>query len=296
MAQSDDLAQIVKEFQHAFPERKKSAHKGEFGRVFILAGSRGLCGAGLLAAIGALRSGAGLTSLATPNECSGMILTKIPEVMIKPLAETEEGSVSQAAYPEIQRYLSGQNVFALGPGLSQNQETQGLIRQLVRESKIPLVIDADGLNAFSDHRNELKNLNAPAVITPHPGEFARLFGAPVSDSESDRKKAALEKAKEFGVIVVLKGAGTVVATPKAEVYVNPTGNPGMAKAGSGDILLGIIASFLAQGFPPFEAAKYGVFIHGFAGDLTAKDFDEVSMTPGDMLNYLPQAFLMLLGK
>ena len=291
----NDLTQTVAEFQKAFPRREKAAHKGDFGRVFILAGSRGLAGAGLLAAIGALRSGAGLVSLGTPEECAGMILGNVPEVMVKPLAETKEGSLSPKSYDEIQKYLKNQDVFALGPGLSQEENTQQLIRQLVEESKIPMVIDADGLNAFADYNDQLKDLKVPVIVTPHPGEFKRLFKIEVSDKEKDRVSSAQKIAKEFGITVVLKGAGTVVAAKDGRVYVNPTGNPGMAKGGSGDILCGIIASFIANKLDPFDAARFGAFVHGHAADMAVKHFDEVSMTPGDILNYLPKAFLQILG-
>ncbi|MBI4971739.1 MAG: NAD(P)H-hydrate dehydratase [Candidatus Omnitrophica bacterium] len=292
----NDFAKTVQEFQKAFPAREKAAHKGDFGRVFILAGSRGLVGAGLLAGIGALRSGAGLISLGTPEECAGMILAKIPEVMVKPLPETSEGSLAAKAYDAIKKYLKNQDVFALGPGLSQNENTQQLIRQLVEESEIPMVIDADGLNAFQDFNDQLKDLKVPVILTPHPGEFKRLFEIKVSDKEKDRVSAAGQIAKEFGLTVVLKGAGTVVAAKDGRVFVNPTGNPGMAKGGTGDILCGIIASFVARKLDAFDAARFGAFVHGYAADLAVKDFDEVSLTPGDILNYLPKAFLQLLGR
>lgn len=291
-----EIASITSEWQSVFPKREKQAHKGDFGRVFILAGSRGLCGAGLLAAMGALRSGAGLISLGTPEECAALVLQRIPEVMVKPLAQNSEGSLASSGFSQIESYLSGQNVVALGPGLSQQPDTQALIRRLVSASKIPVVLDADGLNAFQNFRHELQSVKVPLVLTPHPGEFARLFARPASESEEGRKRLAVEGARETGATLVLKGAGTVVAGPEGRVFVNPTGNPGMAKGGSGDILTGMIASFIAQGIPVFEAAKFGVFIHGLSGDLAAKQFDEVSMTPGDLLNHLPEAFISLRGK
>ncbi len=291
-----EFEQFASDFSNSFPKRKRDANKGDFGRVFILAGSEGLAGAGLLASIGALRAGAGLVSLGTAESCAGMVLGKVPEVMVKPLPQTQEGSVSLQAYTKIKQFLEKQNVFALGPGLSQNSETQNLIRSLVLESSIPMVIDADGLNAFDGHLDEMKKIKAQAVITPHPGEFMRLFGVKVTEDEQNRVEAAKKASKDLGLIVVLKGAGTVVASPEGACFVNPTGNPGMAKGGSGDILTGMTAAFLGEGLKPFDAAKWAVFVHGYAGDLAAKALDEISMTPGDLLNCIPQAFKDLRGE
>lgn len=289
-------SELSREFRKAFPPRKQTAHKGEFGRIFILAGSRGLTGAGLLASMGALRAGAGLVSLGTPRSCAAMILRRVPEVMVKPLAETKQGSLDPKAIGDIRKFLRNQDVFALGPGLSQEKNTQALIRRLVRECWIPIVIDADGLNAFSGHLNELKNLRAPVILTPHPGEFRCLFGVRLSGKDPDRVRWTKKVSAEYKLTVVLKGAGTVIASPDGRASINPTGGPALAKGGSGDVLCGIVSAFLGQGLEPFRAARLAVFVHGYAADLAAKDLGEASLTATELCDYLPKAFRKILGR
>lgn len=282
--------QIKCEFRRFLPRRRMDSHKGDYGRVFIIAGSRGLTGAAFLVSIASLRSGAGLITLGIPTSLSGVMALKLAEVMTKPLAETRAGSLSIRAYGEINSFLKRQNVLAIGPGLSRNKETQRLVRKVVLTSRKPMVIDADGLNAFEGYAQSLKRIKADVILTPHPGEYERLFGKKLLQSETKRKEAALQTARKYGVICVLKGYRTVIADPLGKVFVNPTGNPGLATGGSGDALTGIIAAFLGQGVAAFYAAKLGCFIHGLAADIAAKKTGEISLIPTDVVDYLPKAF------
>lgn len=284
---------IVREIRLKWKPRKATANKGDFGRVFILAGSKGLSGASRLAGMGALRSGAGLVTLGVPEAIYSIVARQEPELMVKPFPSTRQGSVSFRALHSLKNFLQNQNVFALGPGLSQNPETQKLIRSLIKAVNLPLVIDADALNAMKGHASLLKNVSGKAVLTPHPGEFQRVFGSKPSASEADRKKKAQAAAKKYGVIVVLKGNRTVVASPSGQVYVNSTGNPGMATAGMGDVLTGIIASFIGQKLSLWDAARFGVYLHGFAGDLAAKKIGKVGMTASDVIHLLPSAVRLI---
>jgi NAD(P)H-hydrate epimerase len=210
--------------------------------------------------------------------------------MTKPLQETRAGTLSKNAFSEIVRFTEKADAVALGPGLSANPETQALIRRLIAAVKKPLVIDADGLNALSGKLRLFRTRTQPAVITPHPGEMARLLRISTGEVQKRRKALASEVAREYGITVVLKGYQTVVADSSGNVYVNDTGNPGMASGGTGDVLTGIIVSFLGQGIPAFESAKLAVYIHGLAGDLAAKEKGEISLIAVDILNYLPAVF------
>ena len=274
-------------------KRPATGHKGTFGRVFVLAGSRGMTGAAHLAGMGALRSGAGLVTIGVPDAVYLIIAKRESELMIRPLPSTAKGTLGLKGFSEIKRFCSTQNVLALGPGLSQHVTTQQLIRKILQATELPVVIDADGLNALKGHLSVLKVCHARAVLTPHPGEFARVFGGKLDDSDILRRKRALETAREYGVVLVLKGHRTVVASPEGEVHVNLTGNPGMATAGSGDVLTGVIAALAGQGCSLYEAACLGVHVHGLAGDLAAKKNGQISLTAGDILSFLPDAFKSL---
>ncbi|MCK9595553.1 MAG: NAD(P)H-hydrate dehydratase [Candidatus Omnitrophica bacterium] len=267
--------------------RKADSHKGDFGHVFILAGSAGLSGAAVLCAKAALRSGAGLVTLGIPASLNGPIIKiKPPEVMTLPLPETKEISLSPAAYNKIKEFSRKTDIIAIGPGLSQNKATQELILKVIAGIDKPMVIDADGLNSLGKQR---KQFRGNIILTPHPGEMSRLTGLPVPVIQKNRKKVAKEFANEYNVEIVLKGKNTLVADNKDNFYVNKTGNPGMAKAGSGDVLTGIIAAFLGQGLNLFQAAKYAVYLHGSAGDLAAKKKTQISMTASDIIDMLPEA-------
>lgn len=279
---------IRKEIRKRWQPRKADAHKGDFGRLFILAGSRGLTGAAYLASLGALRAGAGLITLGVPESIYPILARRHAEVMVRPFPCTQSGELSFAARKPLLEFLSNQDVFALGPGLSQNPNTQKLIRELLQKSSQPLVIDADALNALTDNLEVLKHCCYRAVLTPHPGEFSRLFGK-VDRSDAARRQKAADVAKKYRIHLVLKGHRTVVASPEGKIYVNQTGNPGMASGGTGDVLTGVIAALLAQGFSLWEASRFGVFLHGLAGDLAAKEIGQISLTAGDLLDFLPAA-------
>ncbi|MBI1977186.1 MAG: NAD(P)H-hydrate dehydratase [Candidatus Omnitrophica bacterium] len=285
---------VREEFRKHFRPRSRTAHKGDFGRVFILAGSQGLSGACFLASMAALRSGAGLVTVGVPKCLVAPLARRLTEAMMLPLPETQEGTLSQSAHQPLARYLKTQDVFALGPGLSMNRATQALIRKAVLHAHQLMVIDADGLNAFTDRPELFKKLKSQVILTPHSGEFIRIFGGRISKTETERKRRVVQAAKAYGVVIALKGYRTVVASPRGEVYVNQTGNPGMATGGSGDVLTGVIAAMLGQHANPFQAACFGVFIHGLAGDLAKKEKGEISLVAGDILNALPLAFQKVL--
>lgn len=252
-----------------------------------------MTGAAHLAGMGALRAGAGLVTIGVPDAVYLIIAKRESELMIRPLPSTAKGTLSLKGFPEIKRFCFAQNVLAIGPGLSQHVTTQQLIRKTLQGTELPVVIDADGLNALKGHLTVLKACRARAILTPHPGEFTRVFGGKLDDSGVLRRSRALEVAREHGVVLVLKGHRTVVASPEGKVYVNPTGNPGMATAGSGDVLTGVIAALAGQGCSLFEAACLGVHVHGLAGDLAAKKTGQVSLTASDILSFLPDAFKSL---
>ncbi|MBN1687483.1 MAG: NAD(P)H-hydrate dehydratase [Candidatus Omnitrophica bacterium] len=286
---------IRKILKKKWKPRKKTAHKGDFGRVLLLAGSRGLTGAAYLSSLACVRAGAGLVTLGCPEKVYPILARRSQEVMVKPFPSTREGSFSVKALGPILRFLKNQNVLAIGPGLSQDSDTQKLVRRVLAKSVAMIVIDADGLNALKGHTQELKKCIGRAVITPHPGEFVRLFGGKLSDSDKVRRKRAVEVAKKYHVVVVLKGHRTVVADPRGKVYINRTGNPGMATGGTGDVLTGIIAALIGQKFSLFDAACFGVYLHGLSGDRAAKKVGEVSLAAGDLIEALPAAIQSVLG-
>ncbi len=271
-------------------KRKKESHKGDFGHLFVMAGSSGYTGAALLCSQAALLSGSGLVTLGIPESLNTIVAKRIWELMTLPLPETREKSFSLRALPAILKKVEACDAVAIGPGLSRNRETVRLVHQLIPRIKKPMVIDADGLNAVSENPLVLKKAKAPVIVTPHPGEMARLIRKTGKEVQRDRKKVAKLFSFGYNVITVLKGYHTLVASPTGKLYVNPTGNPGMAKGGCGDVLTGIIGSFLGQGMSPFAAACNGVYVHGLAGDLAVKEKGEVSLLAGDLLKFLPSAF------
>lgn len=275
-----------------FSPRPQDAHKGDYGHVFVLAGSAGLTGAAYLAASAALLSGSGLVTLGIPQSLNVILATKLTEVMTLPLPETGEMTLSLKALPKIRQVLSKFDALAIGPGLSQNAETRKVIRGLLCSVTIPAVVDADGLNAIAGEIDILKKLKTRVILTPHPGEFGRLLGLPVGEVQKNRISLAKTFAARYNVTLILKGFQTVVADAGGDTCVNETGNPGMATAGCGDILTGIIAAFLGQRIDYFPAARYAVYIHGLAGDLAVREKGEISLIARDILHHLPQAFKM----
>lgn len=272
------------------PPRPASAHKGNFGRVLIIAGSRGMTGAACLTGAAALRSGAGLVTVAVPETLHDIMEGKLTEAMTVPLPDTGDGSLSAEARSRILSLLENMDALAIGPGLSLAPETISLVRELLPAIKIPFVLDADALNALAGQVSSiLGSLQAPAVITPHPGEMARMMGVASKDIQADRIGAAIKAAATWNVATLLKGARTVVAAPEGVVFINPTGNPGMATGGSGDVLTGIVVSLIAQGLEPGRAAAAGAYIHGLAGDMAAKEKGMMGLIAGDIVSVLPAA-------
>ena len=277
------------------PRRSRAAHKGNFGKVLVVVGSRGMTGAAYLTAKGALRAGAGLVLAATPASQQPILAAKLTSAMTAALPETKEGTLSLKARTSILKLAQDCNAIALGPGLSQHPQTVKLVLSVLPFFSSCVVIDADGLNALSHNVNILKRVKAPVILTPHPGEMARLTGSRVYESATSRVKIATEFARKYRVIVVLKGYQTVL-TDGQRIYINKTGNPGMATGGTGDVLTGVISGLVAQGLGLFESAQLGVYVHGLAGDYAARELGEISLIATDLLDYLPAAFKTVLKR
>ena len=281
------------------PPRPPSSHKGSYGRVLVVAGSTGMTGAAALASEAALRAGAGLVTLATPKHLNPILEGLLPEVMTLPLPETDAGSLSVSATSTILEFaVKTKSILAIGPGLSQHPETVSFVHQLIRENReqgldLRMVIDADGLNALAQVRETILSLNSETVLTPHPGEMARLTSTSVPVLEKDRISTAQQFASKYGVTLVFKGAPTVTSTPNGNLWVNSTGNPGMATGGMGDVLTGIIAGLMAQGIPSEIAAALGVYLHGLAGDIVAERLGRHGLIASDVLKAAPRAISSL---
>ena len=273
----------------AFPPRDPDAHKGTYGHVLVLAGSPGKTGAAALCSLGALRIGAGLVTLAVPEGLNDFMEVKLTEVMTVGLPETEERTVAFQARDDLLNLMEGKRVLALGPGLSTHPETIRLVVDLIRSAKIPLVIDADGVTALSRQKEMLSKASVPVILTPHPGELSRLLWVPKEEVVDKRIPIAQKVASTYNVHLVLKGARTTVAEPGGQVYLNPTGNPGMATGGVGDVLTGMIAGLVSQGLAPGLAAVVGAYLHGLAGDLACQHLGPEAMIATDLLDKLPEA-------
>lgn len=275
----DQLEQNVTTAQDVamvFAPRQEDAHKGDFGHVLVIAGSLGKAGAAALAGMAALRTGAGLVTVACPKSVQSTIAGFSPELMTEALAETSQGTIALEAGKRVDQLLTGKDVIVLGPGLSRNAETSEFVRQFVGHCPLPLVLDADGLNAFEKHYPELASRGGPAalrILTPHPGEAARLIGLPAKELQADRMAVARKMARETGAFVVLKGAGTIVSSPEGEVWINMTGNPAMAKGGSGDVLSGMIAAALGR-----HQGGLGLV----QGEKPLSEFEEVNALLGEL--------------
>ena len=275
----------------AFPRRGRGAHKGEFGHVLVVAGSVGKTGAAVLAAIGALRSGVGLVTVATPAPCLPLVAAARPELMTEPLAVTGSGGLDPDGLKHLLALAVGRDAVVLGPGLGQDASTVELVRAFVRACPVPLVVDADGLNALAplgEPAGAGLGREALTILTPHPGEMARLLGSSTAEVQRDRLGAAVGLARQTGTIVVLKGQRTLVAEPNGRATVVPCGNPGMATGGTGDVLAGVAGSLLAR-HGALLAATAAAFVHGRAGDVAAERCGEEGMTAGDLAEALPAA-------
>jgi NAD(P)H-hydrate epimerase len=284
------------------PERPRYSHKGDYGYVLVVGASKGKTGAAFMTAKACLRSGAGLVTIGVPESLLDVFQEKVTEEMALPLTDNN-GIISKEALEEILDFITERaDVLAIGPGLGVSSDTKVIIDELILKSPVPMVIDADGLNSLSS-KEILKKAKSPIIITPHPGEMARLLGQESrvrgqktekdirEEIEKDRINTAISFSKETGTYVILKGVPTIIADPEGNSYINTTGNPGMATAGTGDVLTGIVASFLGQGLSPLDASLLGVYIHGLAGDLAASEKGYHSLIATDIINFLPKAFL-----
>jgi hydroxyethylthiazole kinase-like uncharacterized protein yjeF len=280
---ADDVNKIL-------PTRSIHSHKYSVGKVFVLAGSRGLTGAAAMVATSAMRAGTGAVVLGTPASIYPILAKKLTEVMVEPLPETSEGTLSLEAYENMKKHLQWADVIIIGPGLSRNIETCDLVKKILAEVDKRLVIDADGLNALSENPSILKkHRNKDVIITPHVGELSRLINIPSEAIENNRVEISRSTAKNFKFTVVVKGAPTITASEDGIAVINSTGNPGMATAGSGDVLAGLIGGLWAQGMSRSAAASAGVFVHGYAGDLAKNAYGEKSMMATDILHCIPEA-------
>ena len=271
------------------PPRKSDSHKGDYGHALLIGGSRGMAGAIALAGMACLRSGAGMVRIAAPDDVVDTIASFEPSYMLTPLPCDAGGDlVVSAAQSKMEELLDWATCIAIGPGLGRSAEKTALVRWLYRTAKQPLVVDADGLNALSESPAELAGKAGPRILTPHPGEFARLSGTKAAPREA-QIAAARELARENRLVILLKGHRTLI-TDGSEEAINQTGNPGMATGGCGDVLTGIITALVCQGLSPYEAAVLGAHVHGRAGDLCADELGEVSLIASDLLRFLPAAF------
>lgn len=281
-------------FNKAVFNRPDDSNKGTLGSLLCICGSYGMAGAAIMAGKAALRCGIGLLKIAVPKSIYPVCATNILESVYYPLEETSNGVISSKNTDFLLEMCEKSSAVVIGCGLSVCDDTKNLVQSVITNCEKPLVIDADALNCICNKPEFLKNLKAPAIITPHPGEMARLLHSTPKTVNSNRENTAINFAKKFGVVTVLKGAGTIIASPDGEVYINHTGNSGMATGGSGDILSGIIGSLLAQGASPINAAAAGVFLHGTIGDLAAEKLGKISMLPTDMIDMIPKAYLKLM--
>lgn len=269
------------------PPRDPESHKGTYGKIFILAGSRGMTGAATLVAEASVRGGAGLVTLGIPQSLNAILEVKTTCSMTLPLPE-EGGTFSEKAWEEIKGWLSKSTLLVLGPGISTGLSVQKLVHQILKELTLPFVLDADGINNLAKALEILKGCSAPGILTPHLGEFCRISGYSKEEILSDPEGKASAFAKEMGKVVLLKGHRTVV-TDGEKVYRNTTGNPGMATGGSGDVLTGLIGALMAQGLTPWEAGVLGAYIHGRAGDMAADKLGQIGLCATDLIDFLPLA-------
>ncbi|MGD0964622.1 MAG: NAD(P)H-hydrate dehydratase [Candidatus Acidiferrales bacterium] len=288
----------AREFPEFAMPRTPQGHKGDYGHTLVVAGSVGKSGAAVLASWSALRVGSGLVTVATPEPILPIVAAHTPEVMTEPLPATETGSIALRSIDlggergHFDALVKGKRALAIGPGLSTHGETQDFVRAVVCQRAVPIVLDADGLNAFASRAAELKNAQGRLAITPHPGEMARLLGTTTSDVQARRMEIARKVAADWNCVVILKGHQTLTATPAGNVWVNSTGNPGMGTAGTGDVLTGMLAGLTAQ-YGDAEWSKvlsFGVYLHGLAGDLAYTDLGEAPLMAGDVIRYIPRAY------
>lgn len=276
-----------------FKNRKKDSHKGTYGHLLILSGSLGKTGAAVMAAKAALKMGAGLVTVGTPESCLPIVARSMVELMTEPLPETEEKTLSSGALEKILFFLKGKDALLIGPGISTHPSTSELVLSLIPKLNVPAVFDADALNILASNPELFKFLPQPAVLTPHPGEFARLLHLSTRDVVENKLELVPQFAEKYGIYLVLKGYRTLIANPEGAVFINPTGNPGMATAGAGDVLSGMIASMIIQEDSLLEAILASVYIHGLSGDIGVEKLGERALTAGNIITYLPSALKRL---
>jgi hydroxyethylthiazole kinase-like uncharacterized protein yjeF len=274
--------------------RRADGNKGSYGHALVVAGSVGKSGAAVLASWAALRMGAGLVTVATPEPVLPIVAAHTPEIMTEPLPATDAGSISLRSfeYERFDRLLKGKRALAIGPGLTTNDETQQFVRGVLAKRDVPIILDADGLNAFAGRAQELNNGNGAIALTPHPGEMARLLSCGIPDVQAQRLKVARKSAADWNAIVILKGHQTIVAAPDGHVFVNSTGNPGMGTGGTGDVLTGMLAGATAQ-FGTSDWARvlaFGVYLHGLAGDVAYAETGEAPLLASDLIRKIPHAY------
>ncbi len=287
MVEEEDIAPC-------FAKRKRDSHKGTFGHLLVISGSRGKTGAAVMAAKAALKTGAGLVTVGIPKSCLPMVARSMDEIMTEPLYETENGTLAAEAAPRILELLKRMDALVLGPGLSTHPATAELVLSLLPRVRVPMVIDADGLNILSGAPDVLKTLSGNVVLTPHPGEFARLAGVETSEVVRHKLTLAPRFAQEYRLHLVLKGYRTLTVTPEGMTYVNPTGNPGMATGGTGDVLSGMIGSMIMQG-DFLKSLLSAVYVHGASGDLAAERYGEKPLIAGNIITFLPAAIKSILS-
>jgi NAD(P)H-hydrate epimerase len=276
-----------------FKKRQRDAHKGTYGHLFILSGSLGKTGAAVMAGKAALKMGAGLVTVGTPESCLPIVARSMDELMTEPLPETPEKTLSSEALDKVLSLLDGKDALLIGPGISTHPSTAEFVLSLIPKIKIPVVIDADALNILASKPEIIKSLRKPAVLTPHPGEFARLLNLSTKEVVEKKLELVPQFAAEYGVYLVLKSYRTLTAAPDGKMYINSTGNPGMATAGSGDVLSGMMASMIIQEKNLLEAVLASVYIHGLSGDLGVEKLGEKPLVAGDIIRYLPKSIKLL---
>lgn len=274
-----------------FTKRDKYSHKGTFGTLAVICGSRRMPGACVMAASAALKCGVGKINIFLPRSIYNVVATQFNEPIYTLLNETKDGTLSHLCIDSLLEELVNSTACVVGCGLSNNEDIKEIILSILKNYNKPLLLDADGINAISDNINVLKATKSKVILTPHPKELARILKSDVNYVNNNRESIAKNFAIENNVILVLKGANTLVAKEDGKIFINTTGNPGMARAGMGDVLSGMIGSFLASGMSPLNAALSGVFLHGLAGDVCAKKFSEISMSTKNLINELPSIFL-----
>lgn len=283
---------LREEMSRLLPKRSLNSNKGDFGKILVVAGSKGMTGAAVLSAYSALRAGTGLVTLAVPASQRAIAAGFYPEIMTTELAE-KDGVISQNAMGEVLRLAKGKDVVVFGPGMGQSRDITLVLSELLQSYTGKLLIDADGLNALSKNVEMLNEKSCQVVITPHPGEMSRLTGFEISHIQENRETVAKDFADRFDTTVVLKGFGTVVAKAGRDTFTNPTGNPGLATAGTGDVLSGVVAALWGQGVDAFDAARLGVYLHGLAGDFAMEELSDYGMLASDVARLIPKAILSL---